>query len=175
MQSFERFHWPSATEEEQLAMAQKGNQKQLRALARKYDWNLFPETVLGWIMAQKCIDLTTAMSVFLNGEPERFNYLPHRAVPKAYRGPARLLDNICLRVNCGFYLARTDITLRRRARLERWLAYQAADQADGRQGRWVLDPAIVSAVLEDQPEVAREVRHKTHDPDPWNRLIASVA
>lgn len=176
MQSFERFHWSSAPESEQLAMAQKGNQKQLRALARKYDWALYPEAVLGWIMAQKGIDLTTALAVFLNGEPERFNYLPKRDVPKNYRGAARVLDNIALRVNCGFYLPQPGQLLRRRARLVRWLEYQVADQAEGRQGRWVFDPAILDMVLSNQPLPAPVAKHpEPSKSDPWQKLTSSVA
>ena len=176
MQSFERFHWSSATESEQLAMAQKGNTKQLRVLARKYDWALYPETVLGWIMAQKYIDLTTALAVFLNGDPERFNYLPKRSVPKTYRGAARVLDNICQRVNCGFYLYEPGPTLRRRTRLEKWLEFQAADREEGRQGRWTLEPSIVEAVLKIQLRTVPEVpSSRASTSDPWKRLVESVA
>ena len=176
MQSFERFQWSSASKSEQLAMAQKGNQIQVCALARKYDWSLEPEAVLGWIMAQSDIDLTTALAVFLNGEPERFNYLPKRDVPIAYRGAARLLDNISQRLNCGFYLPQPGQALRRRPRLERWLAYQAADQAEGRQGRWVLDPAILEPVLGDKFFPARQDQAEAPGAsDPWRRLVTAVA
>ena len=176
MQSFERFDWSTATESEQLAMAQKGNEEQLCALARKYDWSMYPETVLGWIMAQKCIDLSTALAVFLNGEPERFNYLPQRAIPRTYRETTRMLDNLCLRINCGFYLARPDRILRRRARLENWLAFQEADKAEGRQGRWVLDPAILAPVLAEQPQPQPAMqRPRMVKADPWQRLFSSAA
>ena len=73
MQEFDGFDWSNATADEQLAMARTGSDQELRGLARNYDWGLHPEKVLGWVMAQKCIDLGTALTAFLNGGPERFN------------------------------------------------------------------------------------------------------
>lgn len=149
MTGFDDFDWRSASPEDQLAMARRGDAARLRRLARSYDWARGPEPVLGWIMAQKCIDLGTALTVFHNGEPERFNYMPKRDVPAGFTGATRVLDNICLRVNSGFYLARAASPFDRRAPLRKWLAYQAADRAEGRRGRWILDEEIVRAVLED--------------------------
>lgn len=156
MQSFDRFDWSSGSEAEHLAMVRRGNEAQLRALARRYDWSLHPERVLGWIMARKCVDLGTALTVFLNGDPERFNYMPKRDVPDAYRGVARVLDNICLRVNSGFYLVRPGRDVADRPRLENWLTCQEFDRDEGKRGRWILDERIVAALPGSAPAPARE-------------------
>ena len=147
MQEFEQFDWHQGTAEEHLAMARKGTPEQLCTLARSYDWFQHPETVLGWVMAQKCIDLGTALAVFLRGEPERFNYMPKRDVPEGYRGVARLLDNICLRMNSGYYLADPKSPIENVKRLKKWIAYQADDRIEGRMGRWQLDESILEPLL----------------------------
>lgn len=149
MQDFESFDWSKAAKEAQLKMARLGTDDQLRALARSYNWHQHPERVLGWMMAQKCIDLGSAMTAFMNGEPERFNYMPKRDVPDEYRGAARLLDNICLRVNSGFYLVYPDATGMNHQRLSKWMTYQKADRAEGRRGRWILDENILEALMND--------------------------
>lgn len=148
MQEFDGFDWTGGTAEEHLAMVRTGSDHQVRALARSYDWDMFPEKVLGWIMAQKCIDLNTALTAFMNGDPERFNYMPKRHVPEEYRGAARVLDNICLRVNSGFYLAYPDLDLGSRTRIATWLAFQKADRHEGRSGRWILDETILENLLQ---------------------------
>ena len=98
------FNWSASTEVDHLAQARALSPDDLRVMVKTYDWSYYPDAVLGWAMAQKGIDLCSAMTVFFNGEPERFNYMPKRHVPEAHRGAARVLDNICLRINSGFYL-----------------------------------------------------------------------
>ena len=149
MQEFDGFDWSNATADEQLAMARTGSDQELRGLARNYDWGLHPEKVLGWVMAQKCIDLGTALTAFLNGGPERFNYLPKRQVPEQHRGAARVLDNICLRVNSGFYLVYPKLDVCSRTRIANWVAFQKADRQEGRSGRWILDETILENLLQD--------------------------
>lgn len=149
MRAFDGFDWCQGSAEEHLAMARTGQPDQICELARGYDWFLHPETVLGWIMAQKCVDLGTAMIVFLNGEPERFNYIPSGDIPHGYRGILSLLDNICRRVNCGFYLADLESPRPDRRRIAKWIAYQAADRAEGQMGRWRFDEHILEPMLTD--------------------------
>ena len=147
MTPFDKFDWVKSSREEQLRMARTCTQDDLRRLARRYDWSSHPEAVLGWIMAQKSIDLGSALVVFFNGDPERFNYLAKRDVPQEHRGAARVLDNICLRVNSGFYRVRPSQKLPVRLRLEKWLQYQQADRDEGRRGRWILDEGIIGGAL----------------------------
>ncbi|WP_338548553.1 hypothetical protein [Roseovarius phycicola] len=157
--TFKDFDWSKGTPDEQLELAQTGTDDELRALAMAYDWGAYPQTVLSWIMAQKCMDLGSAVSAFLNGEPERFNYMPKRDVPEKWKATARLLDNICLRVNSGFYLAWPDRGVLDRRRLDRWLIAQAKDREDNRQGRYVLDEAIIATLTNNELRLDRE--HET--------------
>lgn len=146
MGNFESIDWASGTAESHLELARRATDDQLRHLARTYDWRLFPEPVLGWVMAQRAIDLGTALTCFFNGEPERFNYLAKRDIPEQHRSTARLLDNICLRVNSGFYLALHEETVDQEKRLQNWLTYQSADRRERRRGRWILDEQILEAL-----------------------------
>lgn len=146
---------PTPCETTLLARARAAGPVGLRRMARTHDWDSTPEQVLGWIMAQKCIDLATALTVFLRGEPERFNYMPKRDVPTDFTGATRLLDNICQRVNSGFYLFYPGAQVSVRARLDTWLAYQNADRAEGRRGRWILNDAILDPLLQDHTVLDR--------------------
>lgn len=149
MHGFENFDWSNSTAEAQLAVTRRATPDQLRSLARNYDWRSFPEEVLSWAMAQKAMDLGSALTAFINGGPERFNYMHKREVPDRYRGAARVLDNICLRVNSGFYLSQPGSDVENRSRLDKWLSYQEADRSEGRRGRWILDERIIAMLESD--------------------------
>jgi len=86
--------------------------------------------------------------MFFRGAPERFNYLPKPHVPDGYHAVARHLDNICLRINSGFYLPVPGGRLDCRDALDRWLGYQRADRQDGRCGRWVLDETVLGPLFD---------------------------
>lgn len=150
---FEDFDWASASADQQLARLRAADDADLRAFARSYDWSQHASVVLGWVMAQKCIDLGTALSVFLNGQPERLNYLPKRDVPEELRGSAQVLDTICLRLNSGFYLVWPDKDVNDRDRIEDWLNRQAEDRLNARQGRFLLDEGIVATLLNNELRV----------------------
>lgn len=176
MQSFEEFDWHSGTQDEHLAMAGQASPSQLRDLARIYDWSMYPEAVLGWVMAQACIDLGSALTAFFNGDPERFNYIPKRQVTEDYQGVAILLDNIARRVNSGFYLVDPGRDVASRKTLAKWLSYQEADRLEGRQGRYVLDEAILSTLLEDRLRLDRTTETATYNSTPslWRDLLSPV-
>lgn len=150
MTSIERAFRSTHDRDAQVAIAQMASPHQLRTMLCRYDWSHHPEAVLGWVMAQKSIDLDTALTVFFNGEPERFNYMPKRDVADEFRCVARVLDNICLRVNSGYYLVQKSRRFRHRDRLVKWLDYQKADRNEARRGRWILDEEIVSVLLSAQ-------------------------
>lgn len=158
MPTFDKCDWSMSNRDEQMKRARAATGEELRRMARSFDWSKNPEAVLGWMMAQKGMDLSSALVVFFNGDPGRFNYLSKREVPQEFRGAARVLDNICLRVNSGFYRARAGQKLPARARLDAWLDFQRADRAEGRGGRWILDEGIIEAALRGkrQPEMAEE-------------------
>ncbi|KRS16321.1 hypothetical protein XM52_19615 [Roseovarius indicus] len=158
MPPFDKCSWSMSNKDEQLKRVRAATAEELRRMARTYDWSKNPEAVLGWMMAQKGMDLSSALVVFFNGDPGRFNYLSKKDVPQEFRGAARVLDNICLRMNSGFYRVRAGQKLPARAKLDAWLDYQRADRAEGRRGRWILDEGIIEAALigKRQPPLAEE-------------------
>ncbi|MEM9498623.1 MAG: hypothetical protein AAGA28_11940 [Pseudomonadota bacterium] len=99
-------------------------------------------------MAGKGVDLGTAITVFFNGAPGRFNLVPKRDVPRQLRHEASLLDSICLRINAGFYLVWPDSCVDDPRLVTRWLDAQRADRFAGRQGRYVLDEKRINTVLD---------------------------
>ena len=70
-------------------------------------------------------------------------------MPEQHRGAARVLDNICLRVNSGFYLVYPKLDVCSRTRIANWVAFQKADRQEGRSGRWILDETILENLLQD--------------------------
>lgn len=147
MASRNRFSWSNQSQEGQLHMARNASRGDLRLMARAFDWGHDDMHVLNCIMANKSVDLASALAVFFNGDPARFNYLSKREVPKAHRQAVKLLDNICLRINSGFYRVSNTVRLENRQRLDRWLMFQKADRTEGRRGRWILDEDILTKVL----------------------------
>ena len=118
MPPFDKCSWSMSNKDEQLKRVRAATAEELRRMARTYDWSKNPEAVLGWMMAQKGMDLSSALVVFFNGDPGRFNYLSKKDVPQEFRGAARVLDNICLRMNSGFYRVRAGQKLPARAKLD---------------------------------------------------------
>lgn len=164
MSRIDDYDWSKGTAEAHLDIARKADAEQLRLIARRYDWRLFPEDVLGWVMAQKAIDLGTALTCFMNGEPERFNYIPKRDVPDRYHSACRMLDNLCLRVNSGYYLFTPGHDVEQSKRLKNWMTYQDADRRENRRGRWILDERILETMnanaLKLQPGAAAAPSHR---------------
>ena len=144
-----KFNWSVGTAHEQIELARASSEDQLREIACGCDWNPESETVLGWIMAQRCIDLCTALRVFMTAGPEELNYISKRNVRNTDMGRARLLDNICLRINCGFYLPIPGTSTGCRQRVAEWVSYQTAGRHEGREGRWLLDENILQSLLVD--------------------------
>ncbi|HAW48579.1 MAG TPA: hypothetical protein DCX34_15330 [Roseovarius sp.] len=139
------------------------------------DWSEGPCDGLGRIMARRDVDLATALCVFFRGAPERFNYLPKPHVPDGYRAVARHLDNICLRINSGFYLPQPDGRLGCRDTLDRWLDYQRADRQEGRCGRWVLDEAVLMPLFDSAWYRAPRSHHRERDePSLWHAILGSL-
>ena len=158
----EDFDWKAASEQDQMRQVRQATTAQLSAAMRDYDWALYPETVLGWISAQKGIGLSAAISAFFNGDPWRFNYLPKRDVAQEYHGVVSLLDTINRRINAGFYLPDlVPLCAQDMAKLDAWLANQRHDLRDHRSGRWliesdVLDPLFASKRAAIEDELRRE-------------------
>ncbi len=171
----ELFNWSATTEVDHLTQARALSPDDLRAMVKTYDWAHYPDVVLGWAMAQKGIDLCSAMSAFFNGEPERFNYMPKGHVPETHRGAARVLDNICLRINSGFYLVYPGYAPKCRDKLIKWLDYQNTDRAEGRRGRWILDERTLEPMLKDALRIDRSAEADLYQkPSLWRDLLSPI-
>ncbi|MBW4972185.1 MULTISPECIES: hypothetical protein [Roseovarius] len=169
------FDWSASPVAEQIEYLRGLAPESFHQALIEYDWALAPEPVLGWAMAQRGIDLCTALSVFFNGDPGRFNYMPKPHVPEPYRGVARVLDNICLRVNSGFYLIYPGKLPCCQHRLSKWLSYQQADRDEGRRGRWMLDERILEPMLQDDLRLPRD-QAPVNKPRPslWRDLLSPL-
>ncbi len=119
----------------------------------RFDWATGDLGHLGWMMAQKGVDLGTALRVFLNGGPERWNYVPPRQLPDEDRERCRMLDALHRRIVAGFYLPDPFHGVGPvRAEMMDWIARQEGDRARGRSGRWqfkpeLLEPLTLAAAL----------------------------
>jgi len=169
------FDWSASPAAEQIEYLRGLTPESFHRALVEYDWALAPEPVLGWAMAQRGIDLCTALSVFFNGDPGRFNYMPKLHVPEPYRGVTRVLDNICLRVNSGFYLIYPGKIPSCQHRLSKWLSYQQADRDEGRRGRWMLDERILDPMLQDDLRLPRD-QAPMNKPRPslWRDLLSPL-
>ena len=171
--------WANGCAETHLRAFRTAPARDLPGLALSYDWAAHPEPALGWVMSQKSIDLGTAVTLFFEGGPQRFNYMQKRDVPQAFHAMARLLDNMCLRMNCGFYLARPGGTRVEGAHLESWMAAQNRDRLQGACGRWVLDEGIIASLdlvvgpVRTAPPLTATPRRAPHAPA-WRKLLARL-
>ena len=149
--------------EEQLNHVRGASAKECNAIMRDYDWEQYPEAVLGWLSAQKGISLSSALLAFFNGDPWRFNYLPKRDVGAEFRSTASLLDTICQRINAGFYLPGKEQPCEQGLqKLNKWIENQKRDQRSHRRGRWVIEGDVLEPMLACQraaieTELRREV------------------
>ncbi|EAQ26737.1 MULTISPECIES: hypothetical protein [unclassified Roseovarius] len=169
------FDWSVSTAADQIAHLRSLSGEAFREALCAYDWCLLPEPVLGWAMAQREIDLCSALAVFFNGEPARFNYMPKSHVPGDLRGVARVLDNICLRINSGFYLVYPGQSPRCQAKLSTWLTYQQADRSEGRRGRWMLDERILAPMLQNDLRLPPDLAPvKAARPSLWRDLLSPI-
>lgn len=167
----DEFDWASASVQEQMRHVRAATTAQLSMIMREYDWSQFPESILGWVSAQKGIGLNSAISAFFNGDPRRFNYLPKRDVNGDYRGVASLLDAICLRINAGFYLPDpVPLCAQDMSKLDAWIANQRRDLREHRCGRWVIEPDVLDPMFASkrralEEELRRETERDAGDGD----------
>lgn len=118
-----------------------------RAALRAFDWTSGDLRKLGWSMAQKGVDLGTAMTVFLNGAPARYTHLRKDKVPPEARARCQVLDAIHHRAVSGFYLPDPELGIEDVFdAIAEWIARQEDDRAMGRVGRWVFDPVLFTPI-----------------------------
>ena len=158
--------------EDQMNCVRGASASELNVIMREYDWEQYPEAVLGWISAQKGIALSSAMGAFFNGDPWRFNYLPKRDVGAEFRCTTSLLDSICQRINAGFYLPETDQPCEKSMqKLNLWVENQKRDLRAHRRGRWVIEVEVLEPMLQCQraaieTELRREPAYRIKENEP---------
>ena len=145
--SFENFDWASSEAASVIAQMPEDCGAQCRQIARAFDWSIPSEAAMGCLMARRQIDLDTALAVFFNGDPARFNYVAKKSVGEEHLPALRLLDNICRRINAGFYLYDPEAPVTQGARLEKWLANQAQDESEKARGRFIIERAVLEPLL----------------------------
>ena len=74
--------WSAEDVSDLLLQVRGGSVAERRATVKSVNWARDDLRQLGWMMSQKDIDLATAVRVFLNGNPERFQYVGARNLPE---------------------------------------------------------------------------------------------
>lgn len=126
----------------------------LRQAMTGFDWDGDDLTRLRRMISRSGVDLETALLVFFNGAPGRFNLLAQSDLKPQSRARCNLLDSIHRRIVCGFYLPDTETGLgRARTMLEAWILDQESDRLKGRSGRWVFDREMLDLPSATTPSV----------------------
>jgi len=139
--------WTGASEAERLRMLKSLEKAGLCEAARTLDWSRAGPSVLRWISAQRDVDLGTAMTLFLNGEPSRFNHADRDTLNEADRARCAVLDALCQRINCGYYLPDPRRQMTELAAFRAWMEAQDRDRMMQRRGRWVFNPIVVAPMI----------------------------
>jgi hypothetical protein len=124
--------------------------------ALRFDWDAGDPDHLRRMMTRATVDLETAVLVFFNGTPERYNMVAKSDLLPPAQARCNLLDSIHRRIDCGFYLPDPErgLGLARRG-LQDWIARQDRDDTEGRSGRWIFGPDLleVKVVGQSRPVV----------------------
>ncbi|MFU8862787.1 MAG: hypothetical protein ACNA7O_02655 [Rhodobacterales bacterium] len=128
-----------------------------------FDWDGNDLNILRRMISRKDVDLETALQVFFNGAPGRFNLIAQTDLKPQLRARCNLLDSIHRRIVCGFYLPDTETGLgRARIMLEAWILDQESDRLKGRSGRWLFDremldlPSAITPPMVPEPNPLHE-------------------
>lgn len=155
MPSLARIDWVESTAAERLEALRRATGRQVCAMARAVEWDEDSHEVIGWISAQICVDLGSALTLFMNAEPERYNKMPRHEVTGAAQGMCAQLDALCQRINAGFYLPDPTRQMIGAERLVTWMDAQAEDQRLGHTGRWQFSPSVVAPMMTPGPRKGR--------------------
>ena len=147
----------------------------VREEALAFDWEHGSLRHLGKLMSTLGLDLATAMRVFLNARPERFNYLHREDVPLEHSGRVAALDCLHMKINYGFYLPHPEIGLSPvRAEADQWISRQGADQTLGVEGRWIFDVDRLNAISDDGPRPIVMTPKVAPKPPLWRTLFEPI-
>ena len=97
------------------------------------------------------------MTIFLNGTPHIYNHADRHKLSEEDRKKCALLDAICQRINCGFYLPDPKRPMADISRFAGWMKSQDQDRQRRGKGRWVFNPVIVAPMIS---EIRFEARNR---------------
>lgn len=116
--------------------------------ALMFDWDGDDPDILRRMMSRSSVDLETAVQVFFNGAPERYNMIAKCDLLPQAQARCNLLDSIHRRIACGFYLPDPERGLGQARRvMQDWIARQERDRSEGRSGRWIFAPDLLEEKL----------------------------
>ncbi|WP_407492741.1 hypothetical protein [Pseudooceanicola sp. MF1-13] len=136
--------WMAMPSDRQIAILKKLKPEMLCTFVRKIDPLKTDVSVLRWIAARQELDLGTALTLFFNFEPSRLNLLPRDNYPRDLRDYCAVMDVLCQRINCGFYIPIAARRMEDPSLVSEWLRRQDEDQNLGRRGRWVLNGKLLA-------------------------------
>ena len=142
-----------------------------------FDWDGDDPEHLRLMVTRKGVDLETAVQVFFNGAPERYNMIAKADLPAAAQARCGLLDSIHRRIVCGFYLPDPErgLGLAHMA-MQDWINRQDIDGAAGKSGRWVFDREMLDLQMTGPGRTIVKPRPVVHAGGPalWERLARMV-
>lgn len=141
------FNSETGSEQDQLVLVAEASASQLNAIARDYNWDMYPAAVLGAIARRPDCSLATAMRIFEHAEPGYYE----NPGPNSWLDPdiLDLLHYIHDRINAGGYDHDPD-DLPDPYGFNKWYVAPRATE-DGRTQLWALDPDIVGVLFERAP------------------------
>lgn len=149
--------------------------RQRQAAALAFDWDHGDLKVLGAILSKLGLDLATAVQVFLNGDPERFNYLERDEVPLNMTARVAMLDCLYMKISYGFYLPDPALGLASvRRETEAWMAQQRRDQSQGITRRWVFNESHFSAISDQGPRKLMRAPRNVPKSALWRTLFVPM-
>jgi hypothetical protein len=153
--------WTTLAPERQISMLKKLKPDMLCSFVRRLDPTELDISVLRWVAARQELDLGTALTLFFAFNPRRYNLLPRDAMDDDIRARCSVIDVLCQRINCGFYVPIASRRMDNPALVADWIKRQSEDREAGRRSRWVFDAAILSPMLVDKPASQRVGRGST--------------
>lgn len=150
--------WQESRENEILEMVKTLSEQDVCELARRLDRTTMTPKVLSWLSAQRSLDLGTAMTLFINAEPARYNMIDKDNVPEAYRKMCAALDALCQRINCGYYLPDPARPLENVEEFRAWMQQQEAMVRTRKRGRWNINPIVAAPMIADIRATAKKRR-----------------
>ena len=96
--------WTVLAPERQISMLKKLKPDTLCTFVRRLDPSELDISVLRWVAARQELDLGTALTLFFAFTPRRYNLLPRDVLTPDVRARCSVIDVLCQRINCGFYI-----------------------------------------------------------------------